>query len=160
MGRDEVRKDQVPDLPYLNVTTWASHESLHNPTAHDPPSTMTCPSVGLQCGSESLERQRALAQSATQYSLPLVKIDLAIATVPLLELFGSLVHAAALADAAQVQLQVGGLGGAVSESPGGLFPQWAAQVSSGNLDGSASLTTTYRFMSSPLSCTCLQGLCC
>ena len=29
-------KDQVPDLPYLNATTWASHESLHNPTAHDP----------------------------------------------------------------------------------------------------------------------------
>ena len=43
--QDEVCKDQVPDLPYLNATTWASHEFLHNPTvtAHDPPSTMTCP---------------------------------------------------------------------------------------------------------------------
>ena len=48
MCRDEVRKDQVPDLPYLNATTWASHEFLHNPTAHDPPSTMTCPAVKLQ----------------------------------------------------------------------------------------------------------------
>ena len=28
----EVHKDQVPDLPYLNATTWASHEFLHNPT--------------------------------------------------------------------------------------------------------------------------------
>ena len=48
--RDEVHKDQVPDLPYLNATTWASHEFLHNPTAHDPPSTgtMTCPAVKLQ----------------------------------------------------------------------------------------------------------------
>ena len=99
-------------------------------------------------------------QSATQYTLPLAKTDLAIAMVPLLELFGSLVHAAALADAAQVQL--GGLGGAASS--GGLFPDWAAHVSSGNLDGSALPTTTHRFMSSPLSastaCTCLQGLCC
>ena len=24
--RDEVPKDQVPDLPYLNATAWASHE--------------------------------------------------------------------------------------------------------------------------------------
>ena len=40
--RDEVCKDQV-HLPYLNATTWASHEFLYNPTAHDPPSTMTCP---------------------------------------------------------------------------------------------------------------------
>ena len=50
--RDEVHKDQVPlaDLPYLNATTcqWASHKFLHNPTAHDPPSTMTCPAVKLQ----------------------------------------------------------------------------------------------------------------
>ena len=107
-----------------------------------------------------LSKFKRRTQSATQYTLPLAKTDLAIAMVPLLELFGSLVHAAALADAAQVQLQVGGLGGAVSESPGGLFPEWAAQVSSGNLDGSASPTTTHRFVSSPLSCTCLQGLCC
>ena len=38
--RDEVHKDQVlPDLPYLNATTWASHESLRlrNPTAHNSP---------------------------------------------------------------------------------------------------------------------------
>ena len=41
-------KDQVPDVPYLNATTWASHEFLHTPTAHDPPSTMTCPAVKLQ----------------------------------------------------------------------------------------------------------------
>ena len=50
-GRGAVHKDQVPDLPYyLNDTTWASHEFLHNPTAHDPPlaSTMTCPAVKLQ----------------------------------------------------------------------------------------------------------------
>ena len=46
--RDEVHKDRVPDLPYLNATTWASHEFLHNPTAHDPPGTMTCPAVKLQ----------------------------------------------------------------------------------------------------------------
>ena len=63
--------------------------------------------------------------------------------VPLLELFGSLVHAAA--DAAQL----GGLGGA--ESSGGLFPEWAAHVRSGNLDGSASPTTTQRFVPSPLA---------
>ena len=51
VGRDEVHKDQVPDLPYLNATTWASHESLriiHYPTAPNPPSTMTCPAVELQ----------------------------------------------------------------------------------------------------------------
>ena len=49
----EVHKDQVPDLPYLNAITWASHEfhcQWHhnlNPTAHDPPSIMTCPAVKL-----------------------------------------------------------------------------------------------------------------
>ena len=43
VGQDEVSQDQVPDLPYLSVTTWASHNSLHNPTAPNPPSTMTCP---------------------------------------------------------------------------------------------------------------------
>ena len=48
VGRDEVCKDQVPDLPYLNATTWASHEFLHNPTAHNSPGTMTCPAVKLQ----------------------------------------------------------------------------------------------------------------
>ena len=31
VGRDKVRKDQEPDLPNLNATTLASHESLHNP---------------------------------------------------------------------------------------------------------------------------------
>ena len=32
-GQDEVPvpRDQVPYLPYSNATTWASHESLHNP---------------------------------------------------------------------------------------------------------------------------------
>ena len=52
MCRDEVHKDQVPDLPYLNATTWASHgesESLHKFTAHNPPSMiMSCPAVKLQ----------------------------------------------------------------------------------------------------------------
>ena len=35
VDRDEVLKDhwKVPDLPYLIATTWASYESLHNPTA-------------------------------------------------------------------------------------------------------------------------------
>ena len=39
----------LADLPYLNATTcqWARHESLHNPTAPNPPCTMTlaCPAV-------------------------------------------------------------------------------------------------------------------
>ena len=53
--RDEVYtgKDQVPDLP-LNATTWASHESLHNPTAHNSPGpAVELQSFILQCGSLS-----------------------------------------------------------------------------------------------------------
>ena len=87
---------------------------------------------------------RAVAQSATHYTLPLAEIDVAIATVPQIELFGSLVHTAA--DAAHAQL--GGLGGAASK--GCHFVVRAAHVSSGNLVGSASPARTHWFMSSPL----------
>ena len=76
--------------------------------------------------------------------MPLAEIDLAIVTLPQLELFGLRVHAAA--DTAQVQL--GGLGGA--ESSGCHFAERAAHVSSGDLVGSASPARTLWFMSSPL----------